>query len=174
MKSRSAITISLATMCAATLIGNAAEARVYEVLLKSSDVVLTTINHDASVVMVDLPGTLEKLRVDYATIEFYLESDNSESTYFVTFGAADGFSKGDTTYTIVTDAMTGRAGINKGSSQRVLMDITSVVKTWKGLSGVDYGVFYKGSAGSDRTLTLKSDNFGSNVIARIEVYATDR
>ncbi len=90
-------------------------------------------------VKLNLPSSILNMRIDLATVEFFIEEmeANTEELYEVKFAPLAGFSEGDTTYTISSGKWPHHVGVGKISSERAIMDITTVVNECLEHTGVE-------------------------------------
>ena len=172
MKGRRGSAVCLSIVLACCIGGDVVHARVYEVKLKSSDVVLTTAS-GAVVVETRIPKATRNLRIDFAVVEFYVDQGVNGSTFLINFSPVSSFSTSGKTFTVKPGNWPGCAGVRKGSRQLIRMDITSMVREWAESSETVHGVLHKAPAGDDQDLSIDPSALGSETIAVIKIYATD-
>jgi hypothetical protein len=164
--------IMLGIISAATI----AQAREHVILIRSSDIILNSQGENAYVFQLDIASSIKNLRLDYATIEYFVDeiAGDTNEPYVLKFAPLENYSKGDTTYTVKAGNWPCHEELSRNSSKRIVMDITPVIETLFEQQGTCYAVLFKSDGEESIHPALKSDVLGSNVLAKIKVHVSNR
>lgn len=154
------------------------EAREYRILVRSQDLIVSHPESGLSVFAITVSEVLRTQRIDYATIEFYLEpcaAEDAGHPYSLGAAPAQGGSPTDTTWAVPEGEWPLHVGVTRETSEYVKMDVTSVVKQWAARLEPCYMIVYRGSETSGGVDTsLRTGSLGEGVVARIRVLTVKR
>jgi len=160
---------------ALVVVAGSAEARKRVWTLGSSAVVVSNGERHEYVLRWEVPGSLSGVRIDQATLEFYVDAVDGESTepYHVAVGPATNVSAESGAFSLVEEGVTSFASAGTGQDQRVVVDVTGAVRYWVGSGGTGY-LAIVGEGVADRAAALSTGNLGGGAVARLTVWASNR
>jgi len=152
------------------------QASEHEILIRNSDIVLNSQAERAYVIQFDIASSIKNLRLNFATIEYFVEemAEDTREPYVLKFAPLENYSRGDTTYTVKAGDWPCHTELGRNVSKRIVMDITPVIEALFEQQGTSYVVLYKSDGEESIHPALKSDVLGSNVLAKIKVHVSNR
>jgi hypothetical protein len=157
------------------LLASPAEARKQEWRIETSQIVISDGAHHASVLQWAVPAALASVRVDQATLEFYVDAEDSESDtpFGVRVAPATDVSVEHGSYTLDNRYASSYAGSGPAADRRVVLDVTPAVRAWALQGGTAY-LAILGEGQADRATTLSTGNLGGTTVARLTVWTSRR
>ena len=140
-----------------------------------ANVVLSDGDAGAYVVQWRFPERLLKLRIEYATLEVRMDSApwaEAKSPYIVKVSGIEDFSEADGTYRVMEGTSGSGFAVSTGA-ERLVVDVTSLVRSWQGHGGVVYGLVLSGDGGDTRPV-LRTDAIAPGAVAKLMVYGVER
>ncbi len=149
----------------------------YEFIIESTDLVVSKPSESAYIIRLRLPENLQRMRINSATLEYYIEAsarDSLENTYVLTFAPLEEFSPETGDYSISPGEWPVFIGRGTGENTRVMMDITSVARAWKQGQGECFGGIYRSDGDENVQCNLITGGCGPGAVAIIRIYAINR
>ncbi|MCH7549143.1 MAG: hypothetical protein IH969_06365 [Candidatus Krumholzibacteriota bacterium] len=151
------------------------DAKKTEWTFTSANVVLSDGDAGTYVVRWKFPERLLKLRIEYATLEVRMDSTpwaEAKSPYIVRVSRIEDFSGANGTYRVIDGTSSTGFAVSTGT-ERLVVDVTSLVRSWQGHGGVVYGLVSSGDGGDTRPV-LRTDAISPGAVAKLTVYGVER
>lgn len=156
-------------------LSSAAEAKKQVWNIGASQVVISNGESHEYVLSWEAPQSLSGLRVDQATLEFYVDADDeaSDAHFQVVVAPVTDVSGPQGSYTVVEGRSASYVGSGPGADRRVVVDVTPAVRYWVGEGGTVYWAMV-GEGVTDRSAALSTGNLEGSTVAKLTVWTSKR